>query len=90
MFENDHKGMKAALAQIQGEALNRCNRNMVEARDKIIEALSYDRRFDKYDHNKLIERVEDAWGRGAHLDLDDPNLLKQRPQNRYGQGRTAS
>lgn len=82
--------MKATLAKMQGEALNRCNRNLVEARDKVVEALSNDRRFDKFDHGKLIERVEDAWGRGAQLDLDDANLLKTRPTNRYGSGRTAS
>jgi hypothetical protein len=89
MFENNDKGMKAALSQIQTEALRGHCGNRVEAREAVLERLSYDRRFDKYDHNKLIERVEDAWGRGAQLDLEDPNLLKTRPQNRYGQGRIA-
>ena len=81
--------MKETLARMQGEALNRTNRNLVEARDQVVEALSNDRRFDKFDHAKLIERVEDAWGRGAQLDLDDANLLKTRPANRYGSGRQA-
>jgi hypothetical protein len=89
MFENNDKGMKAALSQIQAEALRGHCGNRVEARTAVLERLAYDRRFDKYDHAKLIERVEDAWGQGAQLDLDDPKLLRERPANRYGQGRIA-
>jgi hypothetical protein len=84
MFGNDHKSMKSTLAKMQAEALSKCNSNQVEAKDEVIEALARDRRFDQYNHQRLMERVQDAWGRGVQLDLDDPALMRVPPKNRYG------
>jgi hypothetical protein len=83
MFGTDDKSLKSTLAKMQQEALARCNSNHIEAEGAVIEALGRDRRFDSYNHHRLVERVRDAWGRGAQLDLDDPSLKKNPPKNRY-------
>jgi hypothetical protein len=55
-------------------AIERCNFNQVEAKQKFREYLAYDGRFRDYDHEALINRVQECRSNGAILDLDDPRL----------------
>ena len=57
-------------------ARDRCNAHQGEAKQKMIEWLANDRRFDQYDKERLVERVNLCRYNGATLDLDDPQLKR--------------
>jgi hypothetical protein len=60
--------------------------NQTEAKQKMTEWLANDRRFDAFDPQRLIERVQLSKNNGAVLDLDDPQLQRggqPRPLDRW-------
>jgi hypothetical protein len=82
MFSNSERDMQETLAKLHRHTLDRCNGNQVEAQQKMTELVQQDRRFDGYQPDRLVSRVQECWGHGAKLDLEDPSLLKK-PRNRY-------
>jgi hypothetical protein len=87
MFDAKPSDMTATLSIMEKWARERTNFNQIEAKQKMVEYISADRRFDGYDAAKLAERVNDCRGRGARLDLDSPELKKggaKRPLDRSG------
>ena len=85
MFGNDEREMAATLGNMHRQAIDRCQSNQIEAKGKMAEWLSNDRRFDSYDAAKLTDRVALCRSNGAALDLSDPQLLrggKPRPLSR--------
>jgi hypothetical protein len=91
MFNNDPKDLARTISEMQRQALNACNGNQIEAAGQIQRWIENDRRFDQFHSERLARRAEQCRTSGAMLNLnDDPSLLKERPANRYGQGRVAS
>ena len=76
MYGTDLRDMTRTLSEMEYEARQKTNFNKVEAAQKMAEWLSHDRRFDAYDPQRLIERVQLHKYNGAVLELDDPQLLK--------------
>jgi hypothetical protein len=88
MFDNDPKSLAKTLSDMQRQALNKANGNQIEAAEHIQQWVANDRRFDQFDTGRLVARAEECRTCGATLNLsDDPSLLRERPVNRYGQGR---
>jgi len=86
MFGNDPNSLTKTLGEMASTALRQCNSNQTEAKVQMTLWLANDRRFDAYDPYRLVNRVNDCWSNGAHLDLDDPQLLKggqPRPLDRW-------
>jgi hypothetical protein len=86
MFGKDAGDLAATLTQMETLARQKCNFNQVEAKQKMREWLATDRRFDAYDPQRLIERVQLHKSNGSVLELDDPQLLKggaPRPGDRH-------
>jgi hypothetical protein len=81
----DEQSIKTTLSQMQQEALTRTNGNLVEAEAQLVGILGRDRRFDRFDHEKLASHIQDVWA-GRRLDLDNP-VLRGGPE-RPGQLRT--
>ena len=50
------------------------NFDQVAAREKFKEFLERDRRFDEFDKDRLVARVQECRSCGAVLDLEDPRL----------------
>jgi hypothetical protein len=76
MFGNDPRDLARTLSEMETQARQSSNYNQVEAKQKLAEWLAHDRRFDAYDTNRLIERVQLHKYNGAVLELDDPQLFK--------------
>ena len=76
MFRNDPRDLAATLAEMEYRARQLTNFNQVEAKGKMQEWIANDRRFDGYDHQRLVERVQLSKSNGACLELDDPQLKK--------------
>ena len=70
----------ATLTNMHKTAVERCNFDQNEAKQKMREYLAYDGRFRDYDHEALINRVQECRSNGAILDLDDPVLKGQEPR----------
>jgi hypothetical protein len=86
VFTNDKNDLTRTLGEMEYLARQKTNFNQVEAKQKMAEWLAQDRRFDSYDAGRLIDRVHQAKFRGAHLDLDDPQLKRggqPRPLDRW-------
>jgi hypothetical protein len=76
MYDPNEKDMLAALGSMARTSVDRCWGNKVEARERMKEWLTYDRRFENFDHDKLVDRVT-LRSNGAVVELfDDPELLK--------------
>jgi hypothetical protein len=89
-YDSDSRSMAETLAQMTRQALNKCSGNQIEADEQVQRWIANDRRFDQYDAGRLASRVSECWSNGATLNLeDDPHLLRERPANRYGSGRSA-
>ena len=89
MFGSDVKSMTAALAEMQRRALEQANFSQTDARSVMAKWLAHDRRFDEYDQERLVKRVQECIQSAAHLDLDDPFLRKggeRRPLDRRTAG----
>lgn len=90
-YDDSPKDLAETLSNMQREALNKCHGNRVEAAEHVKRWVSNERRFDQFNAQRLVDRAEECRTTGATLNLeDDPQLLKTRPQNRYGAGRVAS
>jgi hypothetical protein len=76
MFDIDPRDLAATLSQMETQARQKANFDQNEAKQKMAEWLANDRRFDSYDPARLIERVQVCKSNGAHLDLEDPQLMK--------------
>jgi hypothetical protein len=86
MFGKAERDLTRTLSEMEYEARTKCNYNQTEARQRMAQWLADDRRFDNYDHARLIERVHLNKSNGAVLELDDPQLLKggaPRPGDRH-------
>lgn len=77
MFGSDPRDMTAALATMERLARERSNFDQMAARQTFREFLSQDRRFDGFDKDRLIARVQECRSCGAALDLEDPRLKGQ-------------
>jgi hypothetical protein len=76
MFGTDPRDMVRTLSEMEARARQKTNFSQTEAKAKMAEWLSHDRRFDAFDTERLIERVQLFKYNGAVLELDDPQLLK--------------
>lgn len=74
MFDNTERDMAQTLTQMQRLALERSHWDQNEAKERFKNFLSVDRRFDAFDKDALIDRVNECRSNGAVLDLDDPRL----------------
>jgi hypothetical protein len=89
-YDANGKDMALTLSEMQRQALNKCNGNQIQATEYVRQWVQQDRRFDQYNAEALVSRAEQCRTSGAVMNLeDDPSLLRERPANRYGSGRTA-
>ncbi len=87
MFGDSDSDKAATMKTMLTEAMQVACANRVEARAKVIEWAKRDRRFDNFDHDKLVDKVLEKSQYGGRLDWDDPELKRggqPRPQNRRG------
>jgi hypothetical protein len=80
MYGTDPKDPAATLTGMHKTAIERSHWDQNEAKQKFREFLAYDGRFRDYDHEALINRVQECRSNGAILDLDDPVLKGQEPR----------
>jgi hypothetical protein len=85
MFGEDERDRVAALAEMERLSRVRSNFDTVAARETFKSYLNADRRFDGYNKDALVARVQEC-KQGATLDLTDPVLKGQgrRPLDRSG------
>jgi hypothetical protein len=76
MFGKDQRDLAVTLTRMADLAREKTNFNQNEAKQKMAEWLQTDRRFDDYDPERLIERVNQCRYNGAVLDLSDPQLQR--------------
>jgi hypothetical protein len=76
MYGPDEKDMLAALGSMARTSVDRCWGNKIEARERMKQWLSYDRRFEGYDPDRLVDRVMLARSNAAIVELDDPELIR--------------
>jgi hypothetical protein len=74
MFDNDTRDKVKALDFMEKLSRERACFNEVAARSKFKEFIRQDRRFDDYDADALVRRVQECRASCAVLDLDDPRL----------------
>jgi hypothetical protein len=80
MFGDDDRDRVATLAEMERLSRLRTNFDQVAARQVFRSYLDGDRRFDEFDKDKLVARVQEAKACGAVLDLTDPVLRGQAPR----------
>ena len=78
MFENDPKNLAATLSEMERQSRLVTNFDQPAAQQKMAIWLGQDRRFDAFNKDMLVRRVQECRQSGATLDLDDPRL-KGRP-----------
>jgi hypothetical protein len=76
MFGNDEKSLRATLREMVQRSHNANNGNKIEAAKTMQEWIGNDDRFLNYDAEKLVKRIQECGGSGAHLDLNDPALME--------------
>jgi hypothetical protein len=76
MFGTDPRDLARTLSEMETLARQKSNYNQTEARQTMAEWVAQDRRFDGYDTQRLVERVQLHKFNGAVLELDDPQLRK--------------
>jgi len=74
MWKNEPRDKIATLSRMHRDLLDSCNGNQVEAKERFIEGIKNDRRFDDLDPSRVAERVAHCRFNGAVFDLDDPQL----------------
>jgi len=87
MFERDPRDLTTTLSEMERQARIKTNFSQSEAKEKLAEWISQDRRFDQFDKARLVQRVAECRQSGAVLDLDDPVLKGGQPRigdRRYG------
>jgi hypothetical protein len=84
MFGDDERDRVATLAEMERLSRVRSNFDTVAARETFKSYLSADRRFDEFNKDRLVARVQECKQCGATLDLTDPQLrgLEPRPLDR--------
>ena len=87
MFEKDERDLCVTLSEMERQARIKTNFSQSEAKEKLAEWISQDRRFDAFDKARLVQRVAECRQSCAVLDLDDPYLAKG-GQRRPGDHRT--
>ena len=86
VYGKDERDLAVTLTRMSDLARERSNFNQHEAKETMAKWLADDRRFDSFDKQRLIERVQDCRYRGAVLDLTDPQLQlggSPRPLDRW-------
>jgi hypothetical protein len=76
MFSKAEHDLRSTLGEMNSWARQRSNFDQGEAKRQMVEWLGQDRRFDAFDHDRLVERVRLCTSNGAQLDLTDPQLRK--------------
>lgn len=76
MFGKAQRDLILTLSQMETQARQATNFHQGEAKQKMAEWLAQDRRFDSYDPERLIDRVQLHKHNGAQLDLTDPQLKR--------------
>jgi hypothetical protein len=76
MYGNTPRDLALSLGDMQRAALERSQYDQNAAKGVFREYLERDRRFDQYDADRLIDRVQEARSCGRTLDLDDPFLQR--------------
>lgn len=86
MFDRNEKDMKKTLGEMAQLSRQRSNFDQGAAKEKFKEFLRQDRRFDGYNVDALVTRVDQCLSAGAQLDLTDPVLRggERRPLDRSG------
>lgn len=80
MHGNDPRDLAATLTNMHRTAIERARWDQNEAKEIMRSYLHTDRRFDHYNADRLIERIQECRSNGAVLDLDDPRLKGQDPR----------
>ena len=80
MFGDTERDKVSTLAEMERLSGVRTNFDQVAAREVFKQYLDADRRFDGYDKDRLVARVQECKACGATLDLDDPVLKGQEPR----------
>jgi hypothetical protein len=76
MFGDGERDKSQTMGQMISEAMQKCNANRVEAKAKVMEMVKRDRRFDGYDHDRLLDKVMEKSQYGGYMDWDDPGLKR--------------
>jgi hypothetical protein len=75
MYGDTEKDLCATLSHMHRAAVERCNYNQIEAKEVLKGYVQADRRFDQFDPDRLVARVEEALSCGRVMDLTtDPYL----------------
>jgi hypothetical protein len=74
IYGNDLTNMRQSLGRMVQQSYIDCNCNRGEAAQLMKEWLTHDRRFDSFDKERLVAKVEEVGMSGGHLDLSDPYL----------------
>jgi hypothetical protein len=74
MFEKDQRSLCQALTAMERQSREATRFDQIAAREKFKEYLGQDRRFDPFDKDALVRRVQECRSNGAVLELDDPRL----------------
>jgi hypothetical protein len=74
VYGDSQRDKISALTEMERLSRVRSNFDQVAARETFKGYLQADRRFDEFDKDALIARVQECRQCGAVLDLDDPRL----------------
>jgi len=74
MFEKDPRSLCQALTAMERQSREKTRYDQIAAREVFKGYLQQDRRFDPYDKEALVRRVQECRSNGATRDLDDPRL----------------
>jgi hypothetical protein len=89
MFGDSDRDRDATMGKMLSEAMDASCANRLVAKEKVVEMIKNDRRFDHYDHSKLVDEVMQKGQYGGRMDWNDPSLKRggqNRPQS-FGGGR---
>jgi hypothetical protein len=85
MYGDSERDLCATLWQMHKTAVERANCNQIEAREILRGYVQTDRRFDEFDPDRLVKRIEECRSCGRTADLfSDPYLRRngeKRPLN---------
>jgi hypothetical protein len=76
VYSNDERDLCASLSLMHKTAMEKTQFNQTEARNKMQEWLAQDRRFDGFDPDRLVKRIEECKSCGRTADLSDPYLKR--------------
>lgn len=77
MYGDSEKDLCASLSEMHRVAIQRANFNQVEAKEILRGYVQADRRFDQFDPDRLVERIQECRSNGRTADLlEDPWLRR--------------